>query len=401
MISTTPSHDRSQTITVESLPYKTFQQEQQDQPLRSQIVKGAKGISDFSKDWDDLFTRAVGAPPYLSRPWVNVFINEGQVSGIPLFVLAWSGDKLVGLMPLALCKFMTVKVARPISTGKASYLGLLLDADYPSVVECIADLITSQKLFDIYCSQDLSSEDVVTNDLLNKLSQRGYSRRKVPRVLCPYVQLGCSFEDYLKNNKSRESRQKLLRKERKLYKERDVKMECYSDSEITPEIIRRAALIQRESWLKRRGAAVLSEPFYEKLSLKMAEAGFGRIWLLTINGEDAAFTYALSAHKRQYYQWTAFKLKYATSLSVGVVLMMATIRKICEEGALSCCFGHGNSEWKRRWANKCYEVDRIVVGSGFGGRLLAVCYFIIWRWSKVKWLHSLYRRMKNISSRSN
>ncbi len=374
---------------------------QQDQQINLQIVKGAKGISEFGEDWDDLFARAVDAPPYLSRPWVNVFINEGQLSGIPLFVLAWSGGKLVGFIPLALCKFMTVKVARPISTGKASYLGLLLDADYPSVVECIADLITSQKLFDLYCSEELSSEDAVTNDLLNKLSQRGYSCRKVPRVLCPYVQLGCSFEDYLKNNKSRQSRQKLLRKERKLYKDRDVKVECYSGSEITRELIRREALIQQESWLKRRGAAVLVNPFYEKLSLKMAEAGFGRIWLLTINGEDIAFTYALSAHKRHYYEWTAFKLKYATSLSVGVVLIMTTIRKICEEGALSCEFGHGDSEWKRRWADKCYEVDRVVVGRGFGGRLLAVCYFIIWRCSKVKCLHSLYRRMKSILSRSN
>ena len=374
---------------------------QQDQLFNLQIVEGAEGISEFGEHWDDLFARAVSAPPYLSRPWVNVFINEGRLWGIPLFILAWSGSKLVGLIPLALSKFMTVKVARPISTGEASCLGLLLDADYPSVVECIADLITSQKLFDLYCSDELSSKDIVTNDLLNKLSQRGYSCRKVLRVLCPRVQLGCSFEDYLKNNKSRESRQKLLRKERKLYKDRDVKVECYSGSEITRELIMRAALIQQESWLKKRGAVVLVEPFYEKLSLKMAEAGFGRIWFLTIYGEDVAFAYALSAHKRYYYQWMAFKLQYATSLSVGVVLIMTTIRKICEEGALSCSFGHKDSDWKRRWTNECCKVDRVVVGHGFGGRLLTVCYFIIWQLSKVKWLHSLCRRMKNISSRSN
>ena len=373
----------------------------QDQQINLQIVKGAKDISEFGKDWDDLFARAVVAPPYLSRPWVDIFIKEGQLSGIPLFVLAWCGGKLVGLISLELYKFMMVNVARPISTREAPCLGLLLDADYPSVVECFADLITSQKLFDLYCSASLSSRDVATNDLLSKLSQRGYSFRKVPRVLCPYVQLGCSFEDYLKNNKSRQSRQKLLRKERKLYKDRDVKVECYSGGEISREIIRRAALIQQESWMKRRGAAVLVEPFYEKVSLKMVEDGLGCIWLLTINGEDAAFVYSLSAHKRYYYQWTAFKLKFATSLSVGMVLIMTTIRKICEEGALSCCFGHVNSEWKRRWTNKCCEVAWVVISRGFRGRLLAVCYYIVWKLSKVKLLHSLYRRMKEIISSSN
>lgn len=374
---------------------------QLDQQIDLQIVKGAKGISEFDEDWDDLFARVVDATPFLSRSWVSIFINEGQLSGIPLFVLAWSSGKLVGLFSLALYEFMAVKIVRPISTGKAFCLGLLLDTDYPSVAECIAYLITSQKLFDIYCSAELSSRDLVTNDLLNKLSQRGYSCRKVRRNLCPYVQLGCSFEDYLKNNKTRQSRQKLLRKERKLYKDKDVKVEYYSGSEITREIIRRAALIQQESWMNKRGAAVLVEPFYEKISLKMAEDGLGHIWLLTINGEDAAFVYSLSAHKKHYYQWTALKLKYATSLSVGVVLIMATIRKICEEGALSCSFGHEYSEWKRRWTNKCCEVDRVVVGRGFGGCLLAVCYYVIWRCSKVKWLRSLYRRMKKILSRSN
>ena len=374
---------------------------QLDQQIDLQIVKGAKGVSEFGEDWDDLFARAVDATPFLSRPWVSVFINEGQLSGIPLFVLAWSSGKLVGLFSLALCEFMGIKIARPISTGKASCLGLLLDADYPSAVECIAYLITSQKLFELYCSAELSSRDLVTNDLLNKLSQIGYSCRKVQRNFCPYVQLGCSFEDYLKNNKTRQSRQKLFRKERKLCKDKDVKVEYYSGSEITREIIRRAALIQQESWMNKRGAAVLVKPFYEKISLKMAEDCFGHIWLLTINDEDAAFVYSLSAHKKHYYQWTAFKLKYATSLSVGVVLIMATIRKICEEGTLSCSFGHEYSEWKRRWTNKYCEVDRVVVGRGFGGCVLAVCYYVIWRYSKVKWLRSLYRRMKKILSRSN
>lgn len=374
---------------------------QQNQHVSLKIVEGAEGISEFAEHWDDLFARAVDAPPFLSRPWVSTFIQERRIKGTPLFIVAWCGTKLVALFSLEVRKCLNAKIAMPIGTREAFCLGILLDPNYRSVIENMADTIKSRKVFDVYYTEDLSSNDLATNDLLNKLSQSGYSCRKVRRVLCPYVQLGCSFKEYLENNKSRKSRQKLLRKERKLYKDRDVKVECYSGREITRELIRRAALIHQESWLKRRGASALCEPFYEKLSLKMAEDGFGRIWLLTINGEDAAFMYALSAHKRYYYQWMAFKLKYATSLSVGVVLTMATIRKICEEGTLSCSFGHVDSEWKRRWASKCCEVNRVVVGRGFGGCLLAVCYFIIWRLSKVKWLHLMYHRMKNISSRSN
>ena len=74
---------------------------QQDQQVNVQIIEGAESISEFGEHWDDLFDRAVDAPPFLSRPWVSTFIQEGKIKGTPLFILAWCGTKLVALFPLA------------------------------------------------------------------------------------------------------------------------------------------------------------------------------------------------------------------------------------------------------------------------------------------------------------
>lgn len=347
-----------------------------------------------------MFARAVDAPPYLSCPWASTFIQEGRIRGNPLFILAWYGTKLVALFPLAVRKCLNVKIAVPIGTGEGAYLGLLLDPNYRSVVDHMGDLIISKKVFDVYYSEDLSSEDAATNDLLASLANKGYSCRKVLRRPCYWIRLGCSFDEYLKRKiKKSKRRYKLRYKERKLYKSADVKVVRYIGKDITPEINGRVATIQLESWIKRRGAAILGQPFYQKLLMNMAEAGLGHVWLMTINGEDAAFAYAFIAHGKLHYYWPAFKLKYESSLSIGQMLLMHLIRDACEEKVVSFDFVHGDAEYKRFWANECYSVYRIAAGRGFAGRLMTLSYYVVWLLGKTQWLRSFYDHVRRILRR--
>ncbi len=369
---------------------------QQDQQVNVQIIEGSEGISEFDEHWDDLFARAVDAPPFLSRPWVSTVIQEGKIKGTPLFILAWSGTKLVALFPLEVRKYLTVKIAEPVSTGQPSYLGLLIDPGYRSVTEDIADIIISMRIFDIYYSEDLSSEDMATNDLLDMLAKKGYFCRKVSRNPCCHVQLGCSFDEYFRNNASSKSRQNLRRRERRLFENGDVKVKHYVDGDVTPDVLLRIAAIEEESWLKRRGAAVLQQRFYQELLLKMAQAGFGHVWLMTIDGDDAAFEYVFIVHKRLQFGWRAFKLKYSSSVSIGQILMMHTIRHACSNGVLSMDIGHGEADYKRFWAKDSYRVNRVVAGCGFSGYLIATSFYTAWRLAEIECFHSSYRRIRKV-----
>ena len=368
----------------------------QNQEVHLQIVEGAEAVSEFGEHWDDLFVRAVDTPPFLSRPWVSTFIREGKIKGTPLFILAWCGTRLVALFPLAVRKCLTAKIAVPIGKGIPSYLGLLLDPGYRSVTEDIADIIISKRVFDVYYSEDLSSEDLATNDLLDKLAKRGCSRQQVSRNPCCHVQLGCSFDEYFKNSASSKSRQNLLRRERRLFENGDVKVEHYVVGEVTPEILFRIAAIEEESWLKRRGATVLQQRFYQELLLKMAQVGFGHVWLMTIDGEDAAFEYVYITHNRLQFGFRAFKLKYSSSVSIGQILMMHAIRDACSNGVLSMDIGHGAADYKRFWAKDSYRVNRVVASRGFRGYLIATSYYIAWRLMKIEWFHSSYRRIRKL-----
>jgi len=362
--------------------------------LRSEVLFGIHSLNNFEKSWDDLFSRAVDASPHLCRPWVETFISEHRCRGAPLLVLTWCNDKLVALLPIAVRKLAGARIASPIGTGVASYLGLLLDPCYPGAVESIADSIVTQHVFDMFYNADLYSEDAATDSLFKELSLRGCSCRRIYRNECPLVNLDCSFDTYLKVHKSRSSRQKLLRKERKLLSRPNVRIEHYSGTEVTAEHIERVALIQHKRW-GHKGTADLHEPFYQKLLLELAQAGVGNLWLLKIDGEYAAFVYSLLAHRRYYHGWTCYVLKHPKSLSIGAVLMTETIRKACQNGALSCEFGQGGSEWKERWANASPIVERIVVGRGLRGRTIAACYYICHRLGRIKWLRSRWRRFRH------
>ncbi len=368
----------------------------QDERIDLQILEGAEAVSKYGEKWDELFGRVVEAPVFLSRPWISTYIEEGWIKGTPLIILAWCRSELVGLFALEVRKCLSVKVAMPISTRKGYYLGLLLDPNYRSVVEYMADTIKSSKVFDVFCSEDLSSEDRATNDLLDELVKKGYSRWQAFRNPCFHFQLGCSFDEYFKKKASSKSRQNLRRRERRLFESGDVKVGHYVNGEITPEILVRIAAIEEQSWLKRRGAAVLSKPFYQKLLLKMAQAGIGHVWLMTIDGDDAAFEYVFICHKRLQFGFRAFKLKHSSSVSIGQILMMHAIRDACSNGILSMDIGHGEADYKRFWADDSYKVNRVVAGRGFRGYLIAASYYVVWRLAEAERLRSLYRRIRRV-----
>ena len=368
----------------------------QSQDVRLQIVESAEGISEFGEHWDDLFARAVDAPPFLSRPWISTFIQEGRIKGTPLFILAWCDSKLVALFPLAIKKFLIVKIAEPIGTGQPSYLGLLVDPDYRSVTKDIAEIIKSKRVFDVFYTEDLSSEDLATNDLLDELVKKGYVRHQVFRNPCFYIELGCSFDEYFQKKASSKSRQNLRRRERRLFENGNVEVEHYVGKEVTPEILVRIAAIEEQSWLKRRGAAVLSKPFYQKLLLKMAHAGIGHVWLMTIDNIDAAFEYVFVSHKKLLFGWRAFDLKFASSVSIGQILMMHAIRDACSTGLLSMDISHGEADYKRFWADACHGVDRVVAGRGFSGYLVATIFYAAVKLAKIKWFKSSYRHIRRV-----
>ncbi|MGA2679657.1 MAG: GNAT family N-acetyltransferase [Sedimentisphaerales bacterium] len=363
-------------------------------PLRVEVMYGREALLTIGKDWDELFECSIAAPPYLSRAWVTVLIDEERFKGTPSFVLVWSGTKLVALLPLTVRQSLCTKIAVPIGTGLHTYLGLLSDPNYPAAIEVLAKSFKQEKVADVLYINDLSSEDEATGKLFNELAKNGFLYRHAYRNPCHYINMGISYDEYLLKTKSANRRKKLRYEEKMLFKTNNTAVQHYIGKEISMDIVQRIAAIQEASWMKRRGAVTLNIYFNQKLLLNMAKNGFAHIWILTIDGEDAAFVYTLIVHKQLHYYQTSFKLKYESSLSVGKILTMQVIRHACENDILHFNFGQGDAEYKRFWATNSHEVKRAAVGRGFRGYLFVLWFGLIWFLAKHKWIHTLYRGLK-------
>jgi CelD/BcsL family acetyltransferase involved in cellulose biosynthesis len=362
--------------------------------LRAEVVNGREALLTIGKAWDELFERCIEAPPYLSRAWTTVFVEEGRLRGTPLFVLAWSGPKLVALLPLAVRQSLCTKIAEPIGTGLHTYLGLLSDPNYPQAIEFLAKFFKQEKVADVLYINDLSSEDEATGKLLTELAKNGFLYLHVYRNPCHYIRMGRSYDEYLLQTKSATRRKKLRYEEKTLFNSGNVAVQHYAGKEITPDTVQRIAKIQEASWMKRRGAVTLNQSFNQKLLLNMAENNFANVWILTIDGEDAAFVYTLVAHKKLHYYQTAFKLNFESPLSVGKVLTMQVIRHACESDIESFDFGHGDAEYKRFWATNSHDVRRAAAGRGLRGYVFVLWCGLIWWLAKHQWIRAQYRRIR-------
>lgn len=367
--------------------------------LHGEVLRSADNIAKIGQEWDDLFERARDAMPYLSRAWAETFISEKHIRGNPLLIVVWAGTKLVALLPLSIRSFCGISVAEPIGTTGAFCLGLLLDPTCGEAISAIAEVLEREKVAHAFCDKYLSSLDAATNELIAELGRRGFICRQGHGHICPWTRLGYTFEEYMQKTKSGKRQRQLRYMERRLYKSGNVKIMRYVGEDVTPEVTKRVAVIQEESWMKRRGAAVLGQPFYQKLLIEMAKAGFGYVWLMTRDGDDVAFGYALVAHKKLDLHWIAFKLKYESSLSVGRMLTMHMVRDACQENIVSFDFGFGDSQYKQFWGTDNHNVERVVAGRGIWGYLAVFCYTATWWLAKHKWLFSLYRRLKKWRSR--
>jgi CelD/BcsL family acetyltransferase involved in cellulose biosynthesis len=362
--------------------------------LNGSVVRGIENIARLAEDWDDLFSRADGASAYLSRAWAETLIAEKKTRGAPLVIKVNYGLKLVAILAISVRSLCGLRVAECIGTKEPSYLGILVDPNFPEAIKTVVDVFAKERVAHVFYDKYLSSLDEATNKLISELECQGFMCKFGFRRYSKWIKLGSSFEDYLINNKSGKSRQTIRRKERKLCKNEKVEQEYYAGIEVTEQVISRIVAIQQESWMRERGAAKLTQLFHQRLLINMAKAGLGRVWLLRINEDDAAFVYAYVAHRKLNYAWTAFKLKYRKFGSIGMVLTSWTIRKACEDSILSYDFGFGAAEYKDFWSTDSLDIHRVATGRGILGCLAVYYYSATWWIAKNKWLFSFYLKLR-------
>jgi CelD/BcsL family acetyltransferase involved in cellulose biosynthesis len=281
-------------------------------------------------------------------------------------------------------------MAQFAGAARPCYQGLIAYGNPEHIGEQVALHCASGDDFDVFVHENLASLDRATSALNDALRNSGWCLEAVPRHPCHRILLPPSFDTYLRGQRSSKSRYNLRRSERLLRAEHDVRIERIESNEIDGAIMERVATIQRASWMRRRSADHFSDGFYRRLVVRLAEAGFVRLWMMRIDEADAAFVLGTVHGETLLYEWTAFRLEFARH-SIGQILTAHVLDDACAMEIRTIDFLHGNAEYKRYWANDQQSVSRAVLGHGARGRLVAHAVASTWRLRRNEYVRGGHR----------
>lgn len=331
-------------------------------------------IKQISHAWDSLYDRASYASPYLSRAWTEAWLSvQPDRPRVSLYGVT-RGERLVALLPLM--RSSMLPAVSPVGTGESAYLGMLLDDNEDNAVSVLCGALRKN----VQC---VYSHDILTNDrasiaLFEELRRKGWVVATRARNPAFQTELPATYEEYLASQKSSKSRQTLRRKERQLEKSHRVRVERFRGVDITENVLNRCAVVQESSWMVRRGAAKVQLASTRTVILKMADAGYASVWMLSLDEEDAAFVICFVAKGVVCYKYPSFSLKYPTSLSIGNYLISHVMRDAIADGARVLDFGHGDGDYKRFWGTTTHTINRIIAGHGVFGRATAISASLVW-----------------------
>lgn len=168
-----------------------------------------------------------------------------------------------------------------------------------------------------------------------------------------------SFEKFLKSHTHIKStfKKHAHRLEASLGNNAHVK--CYSDSDELQLMLRHSEEVSAKTWQRKLGDVSFTDPEVRSLYRFYLEKGWGRIFILYIDGLPVSYLHGIVYRNVLY----ALKKGYDPSwrhLGVGTYLLMHVIRKCCETADIrQIDFNVGNSEDKRRYCDSSFHVSDI------------------------------------------
>lgn len=325
--------------------------------------------------WEALCASAAEAQPFVSFPWMwNSWRWAG--AGKTLAVLtAWRGDELVAGVPLCSYRRLGTTVFQYIHFLPYGYVGPVVHAEHPEAASVLGAYVSERHPRALLDVANMPEDDMHGRRFLEAFVEAGYSVCTWVRPVCHQTDWSGTFEEYLAT-RPRKGRANLRRAWRKLEERGRINLVCFSGAGVDAAVMRRLSLVQRRSWMVRRHAAHLEEPFWINVILDLARHGLAEVQILSVGGDDVAYGITLLSRSRVYYLNTAFDLEYE-SCSPGVVLLSGLMENAFSRGFSKFDFLQGDGWYKRLWGNSCRNVVRVVAYRGIGGW---VCSWAPFRW---------------------
>ena len=309
--------------------------------MRTEWIRDPARLGEIAVPWAALAAREPWpfAGPAWFGAWWSAFGREGALETCAL----WDGDELAGLLPAwrdgrrlrAMVNELTPEF-RPLARDEVALDALMGAATRAADAELVLG-------------------DMEVGPALERAAAQC---RRAGRALwlehgrrSPFVDTRGEFEDWRRATKPR-WRANLDRLRRKMHREHDVELVVVEPPRDLQADLARGLAVEASGWKSETGTAIAADPatraFFEEVAACFHAAGSLRFSWLELDGQMAAFDYALLHGNRLWLHKTGFDPAWR-NVAPALVLHLSVIERCFEVGLDALELLGEEDEWKRKF----------------------------------------------------
>lgn len=319
------------------------------------VVQG--GFAELGDSWSALCRSAEAMPfstPQFGEAWWSVFGESGEEE-LELLGLENGTGELVGLAPM---KRRGPHWSFAGDHEVSDYLGPVAKrGQEPRLVAAVLDRLEAAEARSAELRGIAPGSEWA--EAFQVAVQRGWDVAVSDEAVCPTVEIGDGWEAYLDSLRSRDRREV----RRKLRPLRQLRGAVSFQAVESPADVAAQMPAFMSMMAESRGdkAVFLTEEmraFFERLSASLSEAGWLRLYVMSVSGEAAAMVLCFVARNQLLLYNSGYTPRFR-DLSVGLASKVLCIRDAVERGMSSVNFLRGDEPYKYELGGKDAVVQRL------------------------------------------
>lgn len=345
------------------------------------IVRDDFEFEALREEWSELLAHSGNHSMFLTWRWLHTWWTHHRGDRQLHIILVRRGGLLIGVAPLAQrpprrLRLVPFRVLEFLGAGNvgSDYLDVIVRSGYePDVLPVLADALSGLGI--ALEAAQVDAERSHLPELATLLVERGWWSNCKTTLMCPYVRLPGTFDEYLQSLGA-SHRYNFRRRLRQLKKRFSVRFEAPRDASEARKFLEILMWLHVKRWRDRGGSNALNteqlKNFHRELLYGLWQSRQIRLYVLMLDSRPAAAIYGFVYNKCFYFYQSGFDDVYAR-FSVGLVALGLAIEKAIDEGATHFDMLRGDESYKFLWTSSTRELVRFDL---FPSRLGATTFFL-------------------------
>jgi len=349
-------------------------------------IQTLKDFENIQSEWNGLIAGCGSTTVFLTQEWLGAWWKIHQRGRELWLITAWTGNTLVGAMPLMKSTVrrmgLQFRILQSLGTPNIDESTALALQDDQNILKALYDhLHTRQTEWDILEVNEFLSESTALKSLRQYFEELGYSiRGKTNQHF--FIPLTNSWEAYWKKL-SKNLRHNIERRLRRIEENHKIRFEVIEGKDLTWDTIEILFRIHDTGNYSNKYTSPDERELQQELMNRLRATNRVRVMILWFDDQPVAFDYGFTRNGI-YEDWrTAFDLAFS-EWGPGTLMLYYQLQYLCHQNHQTLDFLRGEYNYKDKWMPSKREFSdlRIIPKLKFSARLAFVWIPDTWLWIK-------------------